>query len=117
MAQQQQTPMQATDTFVATLKDGSDHLVTKGQILPFGHELVKRDREGSGTLFRTLDLGGDEPEPEEPKSAPEKAEAPPEPVKAPPGRASASMAPPPAAPPGRAAARPGPAPRPGGKAG
>jgi hypothetical protein len=60
----QQPPMQATDTFVATMKDGSDQLVTKGQVLPFGHELVKRDREGTGTLFRPLDLGGeDEPAP------------------------------------------------------
>jgi hypothetical protein len=94
MAQQQQQPMQATDTFVATLRDGSDHLVTKGQILPWGHELVKRDRDGSGTLFRPLDLGGeDEAGPEEPKSAPPKDEAPPqEPVKGPPGRGSASRA-------------------------
>jgi hypothetical protein len=66
----QQPPMQATDTFVATMKDGSDQLVTKGQVLPFGHELVKRDREGSGTLFRPLDLGGED---EEPKNAPAKA--------------------------------------------
>jgi hypothetical protein len=76
-----QPPMQATDTFVATMSDGSDHLVTKGQVLPFGHELVRRDREGSGTLFRPLDLGGeDEPEP---KSDPAKTAPPPEPVKAP----------------------------------
>jgi hypothetical protein len=77
----QQPPMQATDTFVATMENGSDHLITKGQVLPFGHPLVKRDRDGSGTLFRPLDLGGED-EPEEPKSEPAKAEAPPEPVKA-----------------------------------
>lgn len=71
----QQPPMQAMDTFVATMQDGSDQLVTKGQVLPFGHELVKRDREGAGLLFRPLDLGGeDEPapaksEPAEPKAA------------------------------------------------
>jgi len=77
MAQQQ--PMQATDTFVATMKDGSDQLVTKGQILPFGHELVRRDREGSGGLFRPLDLGGGDDEApaksEAKAAAPEKAPA------------------------------------------
>jgi hypothetical protein len=78
---QRQPPMQATDTFVATMNDGSDQLVTKGQVLPFGHELVRRDREGSGSLFRPLDLGGED-EAEEPKSEPAEAEAPPEPVKA-----------------------------------
>jgi hypothetical protein len=72
----QQPPMQATDTFVATMPDGSDHLITKGQVLPFGHPLVKRDRDGSGTLFRALDMGGeDEPEPEQPKSEPEPVKA------------------------------------------
>jgi hypothetical protein len=66
----QQPPMQATDTFVATMKDGSDQLITKGQVLPFGHELVRRDRDGSGTLFRPLDLGGeDEPDPKSETSA------------------------------------------------
>jgi hypothetical protein len=80
----QQPPMQATDTFVATMKDGSDQLVTKGQVLPWGHELVKRDREGSATLFRPLDLGGED-EPEEPKSEPE-AKAP---AKAAPAKAEA----------------------------
>lgn len=80
---QRQPPMQAADTFVATMEDGSDHLVTKGQVLPWGHPLVKRDRDGSGTLFRPLDLGGDDPddEPAPAKSAPAKAEAP-APVKA-----------------------------------
>jgi hypothetical protein len=83
MAQQQ--PMQAMDTFVATMADGSDRMVTKGEILPSGHELVKRDRDGSGTLFRRLDLGEDEPAPA--KSEPAKAEAPAKaaPVKAPAG--------------------------------
>lgn len=83
-----QPPMQAMDTFVATLKDGSDHLITKGQVLPFGHELVRRDRDGSGTLFRPLDLGGEDEPDEEPKSAPAKAEAPPDPVKAAPVKAA-----------------------------
>jgi len=73
MAQQQ--PMQATDTFVATMQDGSDRLVTKGDVLPSGHELVKRDRDGSGTLFRPLDLG-DEDEPAPAKSPPAKADPP-----------------------------------------
>ena len=77
---QRQPPMQAMDTFVATKKDGSDQLVTKGDVLPYGHELVQRDVKGSQTLFRPLDLGGED-EPEEPKSEP--APAPPaEPVKA-----------------------------------
>lgn len=80
----QQSPMQAMDTFVATLKDGTERLVTKGEVLPFGHELCKRDREGSGTLFRPLDLGDEAPA----KSAPE-AEAPQEPVKAAPARPAA----------------------------
>jgi hypothetical protein len=77
---QRRPPMQATDTFVATMEDGSDHLVTKGQVLPFGHPLVKRDRDGSGTLFRPLDLGAEDEPDEEPKSEPE-AKAAQEPVK------------------------------------
>jgi|HubBroStandDraft_6_1064221.scaffolds.fasta_scaffold00062_52 hypothetical protein len=88
---QRQPPMQATDTFVATMEDGSDHLVTKGQVLPFGHPLVKRDRDGSGTLFRPLDLGAEDEPDEEPKSGPE-AKAPQEPVKAPPARAAGKAA-------------------------
>lgn len=47
--------MQAVDTFVATMKDGSERLVAKGEVLPDSHELVKRDQ--SGVLFRRLDLG------------------------------------------------------------
>ena len=112
---QQRTPMQATDTFVATMRDGSDHLVMKGQILPWGHELVKRDREGSGTLFRPLDLG--EPEAEEPESVPAKAETPKEPAKEPPGRASASPAAPERPPPAAHQGSPAAPARHGGKAG
>ena len=64
---------QATDTFVAVLKDGSERLVTKGEVFPDGHELVKRDTAGTGTLFRVLDLGDDDA----PKStAPAPAETP-----------------------------------------
>jgi hypothetical protein len=51
--------MQAQDTFVATLDDGTEMRVTRGEVLPDGHELVKRDL--TGTLFKALDLG--EPEP------------------------------------------------------
>lgn len=51
---------QAQDTFVAQLRDGTIRRVTKGEVLPDRHELVKRDAEGSGTLFRDLDLGEDE---------------------------------------------------------
>lgn len=53
-------PMQAMDSFVAALEDGSEIRVMKGEILPDKHELVRRDAKGSGTLFRKLDLG-DEP--------------------------------------------------------
>jgi hypothetical protein len=71
---------QATDTFVAVLKDGSDRLVTKGEVFPNDHELVKRDAKGTGALFRDLDLG----DADVPKSVSEaKAEPPAEaPVKA-----------------------------------
>jgi hypothetical protein len=51
----------AQDTFVAQLDDGSDMLIVKGQILSDKHELVKRDANGAGSLFRTLDLGDDDP--------------------------------------------------------
>jgi hypothetical protein len=51
---------QAMDTFMAVLGDGSQRLVTKGEVFPDGHELVKRDQDGSGRLFRKLDLGEDE---------------------------------------------------------
>lgn len=69
---------QAQDTFVAELKDGTIRRVTKGEVLPDRHELVKRDMEGSGTLFRDLDLGEDEKppaksEPDPPQEAPVKA--------------------------------------------
>lgn len=52
--------MQAQDTFIAVMDDGTEQLVTKGQVLPDGHELVKRDVKGSGLLFRALDLGDDD---------------------------------------------------------
>ena len=48
---------QAQDTFVADLKDGSTRRVTRGEVFPDGHELVKRDLAGSQTLFKPLDLG------------------------------------------------------------
>jgi hypothetical protein len=51
---------QAQDTFVALLDDGSERLVAKGEVLPDSHELVKRDQKGSGTLFRPLNLEGDD---------------------------------------------------------
>lgn len=59
---------QATDTFVAVLAGGGERLVVKGEVFPDTHELVKRDAQGSGQLFRDLDLGE-----ESPKSAPEAA--------------------------------------------
>ena len=52
---------QARETFVAELKDGSPLLVAKGSILHEGHELVKRDKAGSGLLFAPLDTGDDKP--------------------------------------------------------
>jgi hypothetical protein len=55
--------MQAMDSFVAELKDGSQVRVMKGEVLPDKHELVIRDQKGSGTLFRALDLDGEEPPP------------------------------------------------------
>jgi hypothetical protein len=51
---------QAQDTFVATLDDGSDRLVTKGDLLPDSHELVKRDANGGGTLFRPVNIDGED---------------------------------------------------------
>lgn len=55
---------QALHNFVAQLADGSSIAVTKGDYLPDGHELVKRDQhpdQGSGTLFKKADFGEDEP--------------------------------------------------------
>ena len=52
---------QAQDTFVAVLGDGTERFVTRGEVFPDSHELVKRDAAGAGMLFRDLDLGEDEP--------------------------------------------------------
>jgi hypothetical protein len=60
---------QAMDTFVAMLDDGSQRFVTKGEVFPDKHELVKRDAANSGTLFRDLDLGDEEPPPVRPRLA------------------------------------------------
>lgn len=49
--------MQAQDTFVAELEDGSTKFVAKGEVFADAHELVKRDQAGTGQLFRRLDLG------------------------------------------------------------
>jgi hypothetical protein len=51
---------QAQDTFVAVLEDGSEQLVTKGEVLPDSHELVKRNAKGGGTLFQPLNIDGDD---------------------------------------------------------
>ena len=51
---------QAQDTFVAEMDDGSQVRVTKGEFLPEGHELVKRDQAGSGQLFKQVYLAEDE---------------------------------------------------------
>jgi len=63
---------QAQDTFVAVMDDGSERLVTRGEMLPDSHELVKRDAKGAGTLFRPVNIDGDDTPPA--KSAPAKAE-------------------------------------------
>lgn len=74
---------QAQDTFAATLDDGTDRLVAKGEPFPETHELVKRDAEatkatpGREPLFRPL--GEDEPpqaaKRQAPTAAPRKAKA------------------------------------------
>jgi hypothetical protein len=57
---------QAQDTFVAEMADGSQVRVVKGEFLPEGHELVKRDQAGGGQLFRQVYLAEDE----QPKAKP-----------------------------------------------
>jgi hypothetical protein len=54
---------QSQDSFVAELGDGSQLRVMKGDLLPAGHELVRRDADCSGTLFRPLDVGDDDAQP------------------------------------------------------
>ena len=49
---------QAIDTFTADLKDGSQTLVTKGQVFPNNHPVVKH----APNLFVDLDLD-DDPKP------------------------------------------------------
>lgn len=62
--------MQAQDTFVAELADGTLRTVKKGEAFPDGHELVKRDAAAARAnpdrvpLFVPLNLG------EEDKPAP-----------------------------------------------
>lgn len=54
----------AQDTFTGQLADGSFQHVTKGDWLPDGHELVRRDQDpdqGSGGLFKKADTGDDTP--------------------------------------------------------
>lgn len=81
-------PMQAQDTFVTVLNDGTERFVAKGEVLSDSHELVKRDQKGAGVLFRKLDLGDEAPA----KSEPAKAEAKAAPVRAAPARAQAKPA-------------------------
>jgi hypothetical protein len=88
---------QAMDTFVAVMDDGSERLVTRGEMLPDSHELVKRDAKGGGQLFRPVNIDGDDVPPA--KSTPAKAGPPAAaPVKAP---AAAKASPAKAAPPGK----------------
>jgi hypothetical protein len=51
---------QAQDTFVADLDDGTVMRVVKGDYLPDSHPLVRRDADGSGTLFKQAYLSEDE---------------------------------------------------------
>jgi hypothetical protein len=51
---------QAQDTFVAQMDDGSQVRVAKGEFLPEGHELVRRDQACGGLLFRQVYLADDE---------------------------------------------------------
>jgi len=44
---------QATDTFVTTLQDGTEHKVTKGQVFVDGHPIVKH----APGLFVDFDTG------------------------------------------------------------
>ena len=41
---------QAQDTFVADLDDGTPILVTRGEVFPDNHALVKLDRLGRGAV-------------------------------------------------------------------
>lgn len=51
---------QATDTFVTVMPDGSERMVTRGQVLQDNHELVKQ----APGLFIQFDTGEEEaPEP------------------------------------------------------
>lgn len=72
---------QAQDTHVAVLADGSERLVTRGDVLADSHELVQRDLAASKDnpartpLFRPLDIDGDEPPAKGQAKAPAKAKA------------------------------------------
>jgi hypothetical protein len=73
---------QAQDTFVAEMADGSQVRVVKGEFLPESHELVKRDQDGAGMLFKQVYLAEDEKAAPkstakaDPKAAPAKAKGP-----------------------------------------
>lgn len=60
---------QAIQSFSAEFGDGRPaQSVTKGEVFPDGHELVRRDLDESGgrqpgQLFKRLDLGEEEPKP------------------------------------------------------
>ena len=49
---------QATDTFVTVMPDGSERVITKGQVLQNNHEVV---RHAPG-LFMEFDLGDEDKE-------------------------------------------------------
>lgn len=50
---------QATDTFVATLGDGTERRVTKGEVFPDGHAIVKH----APGLFGEFENGTEEKAP------------------------------------------------------
>ena len=60
---------QAQDTFVAQMDDGTERLVTRGEVLPDSHELVRRDAKGGAGLFRPLNVDGADQPAIKPRSA------------------------------------------------
>ena len=66
---------QAQETFIAVLDDGTERRVAKGEVLPDRHELVIRDQNGAGVLFRPLDMGEDETPPPKTAGTPRRGKA------------------------------------------
>lgn len=64
---------EAQDTFIATMEDGTERFVRKGEALAGNHELVRRDLAASEDdasrlpLFRPMDTGEERPEAKQPR--------------------------------------------------